>query len=121
MPTTITSGASTITPTQVLEYEANRESQSIIHPILGSTNADVTLRVASLRSGRLQIGFQGSSSEANSKTATDLLSGAATFNLVSTDRTSIPMKFVVQGQIRRELEDQSRDAWVVSFDFREIL
>ena len=119
MPTTITSGASTITPTAVLGYQAVRESRTIVHPVLGSANPDVSLRPATLRSGELSLGFQGSASEANSKTAADLLSTAATFNLVSSERTSIPMPFVVQGQVRRELESESRDAWLVTFSFQE--
>ena len=120
MPTTITSGGSTITPSQVLGYKADREAQSIIHPILGSPNPDVTLRPASLRSGRLELGFEGATSETASKTAADLLSTAVTFNLVSSDRTSIPMPFVVTGSVTRELEEESRAAWMVSFAFQEI-
>lgn len=119
MPTTITTGASTITPTLVLGYSADREAQTIVHEILGSASPDVTLRPGKLRSGRLELGFQGATSQANSKTAADLLSGAATFNLVSTDLTTIPMPFVVQGTVTRELEDASRNAWIVSFDFQE--
>lgn len=119
MPTTITSGASTITPTVVLGYSADREAQTIVHPILGVAAPDVTLRPATLRSGNLELGFQGASAQANSKAAADLLSAAATFNLVSTDLTTIPMAFVVQGSVTRELEGESRDAWLVSFDFQE--
>lgn len=119
MATTITSGASTITPTQVLGYKAAREAQTIVHNILGVSAPDVTLRPASLRSGRLELGFQGASAQANSKTAADLLASAATFNLVSTDLTTIPMPFVVQGTVERELEDGSRAAWIVSFDYQE--
>lgn len=120
MPTTITSGGSTITPTQVLGYKADRESKTNIHPILGSSNPDATLRPALLRTGRLELGFQGATSESASKTAADLLSTAVTFNLVSSDRTSIPMTFVVKGSVSRELEGESRDAWMLSFDFQEV-
>lgn len=119
MVDTITSGASTITPTIILDYSSDREAQSIVHPILGSSNPDITLRPASLRTGRLALGFQGSSSETDSKTAVDLLSTAATFNLVSPDRSTIPMLFVVQGRVSRDLEDVSRDAWLVTFDYQE--
>jgi len=119
MATTITSGASTLSPTVVDGYEANREAQTIVHVIPGSATPDVILRPALLRSGTLTCMWHGASSEANSKTAADLLATAATFALVSTDRTSIPMPFVVTGTVTRRLEDQSRDAWIVSFGFQE--
>lgn len=119
MADTITSGASTITPTIVTDYSSEREAQSLVHVILGSPNPDITLRPATLRKGRLELGFHGASSEADSKTALDLLATSVTFNLVSSDRTSIPMLFVVQGRVSRVLEDVSRGAWLVSFEYQE--
>lgn len=121
MATTITQGASTITPTVVLGWQGNREAQTIIHYVLGDAVPDATLRPASRHSGRLSLGFQGASSETNSKTAETLLSGAVgSFTLVSTERSSLNMVFVVTGTITRELEDATRDAWIVSFDFQEV-
>lgn len=122
MTTTITTGATVITPTIVLGYEESREAQSIVHPILGSTTPDVTLRPAVLRTGRLSCGFSGATSETLSKSAADTLAGASTFALADTDRATVAMTFVVpQGsQVTRTLEDETRNAWVVSFDFQEV-
>lgn len=120
MPTTITSGASTITPTQVLGYSSSRPVMNIIHPVLGAASPDVTLRLAGLRKGTLELGFQGTTSEATSLAAENLLKSAVTFTLTSTDRTSIQMNFVLDGTLERELEGESRNAWIVTFGWQEV-
>lgn len=121
MTSTITTGAGTITPTLLLGYQAARQAQTIVHPILGRADPDVTLRPATLRTGTLGMGFSGVGSAAASKAAEDLLATAALFTLSDTDLPSIGMKFAVTGNITRELEDETRSAWLVSVDYTEVL
>ncbi len=51
MATTITAGASVITPLLVEGFEAARSGGAIVHTILGRANPDVTLRPAGTRTG----------------------------------------------------------------------
>ena len=121
MADTITQGGTTITPTAVLGYSADRQSATLVKPIPGSSTPDVTLRPAMKRSGTMSVGFQGASSETNSNNLFNLLTnGTASYTFASTDRTSLNMTFVTVGVVRRELEDASRDAWIVSFDWQEV-
>jgi hypothetical protein len=120
MSTLITTGAETITPTQILGYADASEGGNIIHPILGRAEPDVTLRPGGLRSGTLTLGFQGATSESDSAVARALLNSGVVFNIVSTDRGTIEMAFVRSGQVGRELEDNTRDAWTVTVDFHEV-
>ena len=120
MSTTITHGDDTITPTLVLGYAADREGQNRVHPIVGSERADVTFRPAKLRRGTLRLGFAGASSETDSLEAESLHALGGLFMLLSTDRASVEMSYVVDGRITRELEDVTRKNWVVSVEFQEV-
>lgn len=121
MATIITHEADTITPTQVLGYRSEREAGNIIHPILGRSNPDVTLRAAALRTGELEIGFQGATAEADSLAAESIHATGGIFTVLSTERASVEMTYVVSGRVRRELDDESRDAWVVAVGFQEVV
>lgn len=118
----ITSGAAVIAPTIILGYESSRETRTVVHPILGRPAPDATLRPAGLRTGRLELGFTAATAEADSAAAETILSAAATFTLVSADRTTAQMAFVLPegGRLSRALDDSTRNAWVVSFDWTEI-
>lgn len=118
--TIITHGADTITPTQVLGYQSEREGRNIVHPILGRPSPDVTLRPAGLRTGTLSMGFAGPTAEGDSRFAENLHSNGGVFTLMSAERLTVPMSYVVAGRIGRELEDESRDAWIVNVDFQEV-
>ena len=117
MATTITHGASTITPILVLGYGADRAANNIVHAIPGRSNPDVTLRPANLRTGTLELGF---TSELESKDAADLHATGGVFTLSDTDRASVGMSYVASGRISRALEDTTRGAWVISVDFQEV-
>lgn len=118
---TISTGAAIITPSIVLGYQSAREPRTIIHDILGRESPDVTLRPASLRAGTLSLGFEGDGAEASSRTAEALLSAASTFTFSEDGVASVAMTFVVSGSsISRELENETRAAWIVSFGYQEI-
>jgi hypothetical protein len=116
MATIITVGDHTMTPTQVLGYASSRQSRNIVHDILGRESPDITLRPASLRTGTLEMGF---TSEADAKDAEDRHAVGGVFAIISTERASVEMSYVTAGAIGRELEDSTRDAWVVRVDYQE--
>lgn len=120
MATVITSGALTIAPQIFLNVTSDQSSGNIVHPILGRSNPDVTLRPATLRTGVIEMGFSGPNSETDSALARTILAGGGVFALSSTDRASVSMSFVTSGRINRELEDTSRNAWVVRVDYQEV-
>lgn len=120
MATIITTGAAAITPTIVLGFDTDCESQNNVHPIIGRPIPDVTLRPATSRTGRITLGFHGPTSETDSADAETLLRTPAVFTVVSDDRATLAMSFVVYGRIERRLDDESRDAWTVAVEFREV-
>ena len=118
----ITAGAVTITPSLILGYESTREPRTIVHAIMGLESPDTTLRPAGLRKGRMELGFTGATAEADSRAAETTLATPAVFSLVSSDRLTVQMSFVLPegGSLTRALEDQTRAAWVVAFDWQEV-
>lgn len=119
----ITAGEATIEPTLIIGYTAARTSANLVHDILGKPSPDVTLRPAQLRTGTLTLGFDSPTSETDSKTAADLLATyEGVFSLLSADRTTVDMTFVVSegGRIARDLEDETRAAWIVTADYQEV-
>lgn len=120
MADVITSGAAIITPTLILGFESKREAATLVHSIIGRAAPDVTLRPAALRNGVSELGFNASTSEADSAAAEAILAGGTVCALISSDRSTVEMSFVVQGEITRTLEDATRSAWVVSFGWQEV-
>lgn len=116
MTTTITAGATTITPDLVDGYSVTRSSQSILHPIIGAAEPDVTFRPMGLRRGTLRCIF---ALEADAWTAYNAIAGANTSTLVSDER-DIDMVFMVDGELSIELDDETRDMFIVSIDFQEL-
>lgn len=114
---TITIGATVITPTVVDGYESSRQSGNIVHQILGTSSPDVTFRPAQLRRGSLRLVF---ASEAAAKAAEDAHATAGTCELSDGDVETVDMVYVVDGEIRRTLDDATRHVWVVTVDFQEV-
>jgi len=117
MSTYITAGAVTITPRLVLGYESTREAGNVLHPILGRAAPAVTYRPAQLRTGRMELLFVD---EATAVAAEDALAVAESCTLASDVRASIIMTFVLSGTLTRTLDDATRDAWTVAFDWTEV-
>lgn len=119
----ITGGASVITPTVVLEFSSARAATTVVHEIINRANPDATLRVAGSRTGRIKLGFIGATAEADSAVAEASLAGAALFTYVTDpERPTLALTFVIPagGQITRALDEVTRAAWTVEFDFREV-
>src|SRR5688500_7572097 len=119
MSTVITYTGGSITPDMVLGYQSQRQAGNIIHPILGRENPDITFRPAMLRTGRLELGFYGATSEADSLAAEAAHGLGAVFTLASTDVGSIEMSYVVAGSVTRTIEVPGT-AWTVHVDYQEV-
>lgn len=120
MATAIVSGSFVIEPQVVLNISTDQTSGVIVHPILGRANPDVTIRPAGLRTGTIEMGFAGPYSEAESEATRAAHATGAVFALTSDDRETYEMFYVPSGRISRELEDASRDAWIVRVDYQEV-
>lgn len=107
-----------ITPTIVNGYRSEREARSIVHPILGRTTPDVTLRPASLRTGNLELLFRD---EADAVAASAHLAAGRLWQLESDER-DVNMTFVTpEGErIGLELDDETRDGWRLTVPFQEV-
>ena len=100
MGSTITQGATTITPTLVL----------------GSGSPSVTFGSTGLRTGTLQI-LCASKAQAAAVEALHALAGVFVF--ADTDVAILNMHYVPSGDISMELNDE-RESWTVSIDFQEV-
>jgi hypothetical protein len=115
--TTIAHSTGVITPTIVDGYRAARTPRTILHPILGRADDDVTFRPASLRKGTLSLVF---ATEAAANSAAAALAIPQVLTLADPDIT-IGMTFVVSDEDTEiELDDETRDAWILTVPFREI-
>lgn len=114
---TITSGATTITPQLVTGYQSSRASGTIIHEIPGATTPSATLAVAASRTGTLTCLFLTGTAAAALE---NLLKTAAVFAFADTDIPTANMNFVVVGTVDRVLEDTTRRLWTVAFGYREV-
>jgi len=117
MTTTITSGATTITPTLVLGYDAETKSGNTIHELLGSAEPAVTFGTESLRIGSLEMFFL---TRAAAWAAQAFLKSLVVFTLASTDESVIGMKFVREGEMKIGIDRETFTKWVVTFSYREV-
>jgi len=116
--TTISDGTDTLTATIMDGYSAIRAGRNVVRRVLNSNVPAISLRPAALRRGRHRLVFE---SESVAEDAAAMLASAAELTLADTDRPNVGMTFVVPegGDIRVELDDETRDAWIVEFDFQE--
>lgn len=116
--TTITLGATVITPQLVDGYTSERTTGNIIHPAADNpAEVDVTFRPASLRTGTLRMLFL---TLGDALTAEVLHAGVGVFALADTDLPGLNMAYVPNGDIVTELDDETRQLWTVSVDFQEV-
>lgn len=116
MATTISNGTDTLTATVMDGYEATREARNVVHEILGSNVPAVSLRAARTRSGTFRFMFVDA---AVAQAALNMLGSASKITLADTDRPGVGMIFVAAGSVSIELEDSTRNLWVIECDYRE--
>lgn len=117
MSTIITSGATVLTPELILLFEDESEAGTLVHPKLGTSNPDVTLRRAAAPTGKLRLLFL-TAEEAQS--ARDAHMAAAVFTIVTDEVTWLPSSYVPNGSIRRVQQNDDRDRWVLEVDYQEV-
>lgn len=108
--------ADTTAPDALRGYKATRESQNVIHDIIGGGIA-VTLVRPRPRSGDLVFVYE---LEADAAAALALLSRETTFSLTNTDRASVAMDFVTKGVLSIDLDEGTLAFWAVTFGYQEI-
>lgn len=104
-----------VSPTLVLGYETSRESQNIVHPIIGG-GIGVSLRRADPRAGTLELFF---TDETPAFEAVQVHTRETSFTLSDSDRPVINMTYVVSGSVSIRLTDD-RKRWEVSISYQEV-
>lgn len=118
MATTLTNGTDTVTPVLVTGYESARETQTVVHRVIGRADPDISLRPAALRTGTLELLFD---SETDAEAAELAHAQAAIWTLTDFDRSTVGMSYVVaDGSVTRTLDDETRTYWTVAVPFVEV-
>lgn len=116
MTTTITVVLDDFTPTVIDGYSARRRGRNVLHPILGTSEVAVTLGESGMRAGTLSCVFPVESEAAG---LVEALSAGVSASIASSERPSIDMDFVIDGDVTIAL-DETRSVWIVAFDWQEI-
>lgn len=103
-------------PVLVLGWETKRQSQNIIHDLIGG-GIGVTLIRPRPRSGTLELLY---TSEDDAAEALEFHGRETTFSLSDTDRSSVAMTYVVNGECGLALDRDTRDVWVVAVGYQEV-
>lgn len=116
---TLTKGTTVHTPDLLLLYQTEQRGRNINDILLDGT-VSVQIRPAGPRSGRLQALFIAGEAAATALAA-DIASGAL-IALADEDRSSIEMNFILPGDgtVRVELDDNTREDFIVTWDFQEV-
>lgn len=120
MSTTITAASgtpATTSPTLVLGYDTERVGQNIVHRLIGGEIA-VVMYPATPRSGTLRLFYPDRTAAFASL---NLHARATTFTITDTAMSQVAMTYVVDGAVTATLDEETRDAWVVSVAYQEII
>lgn len=111
--------AGSTVPALVLGYETTRESRNQVHDLIDGGIA-VVLIPPRPRSGELQLLYPD---EADAWGALDFFAHATTYTLTDSSRPGVGMAFVIADSngVRLELDDDTRDVWVVTVPYQEVL
>ncbi|WP_341935512.1 hypothetical protein MRBLWO14_001164 [Microbacterium sp. LWO14-1.2] len=118
MATTITHGGGAIVPALVDGFEAESETRTRVHRIIGRPDPDITLRPLDLRSGVLTLLFATGAAAASAESA---LRVPQVLTLSDPEVPQVAMSFVVaEGRMRTRLDPDSRSAWLLEVPFCEV-
>lgn len=106
-----------ITPDLVFAFEDASESASLLHPIIGSSEADVTLRPARRPTGQLKLFFLTHDA---ATAAREFHRAAATYGITSDSMPWLPARYVPQGPIGRVQEEANRTRWTITVAYQEL-
>lgn len=114
MATTITDGTTTVTPLLVTGWETEAETRNVLHAVLSKSTPDVTLRGGYTRTGTLEMLF---TDEADALTAALMHKAAAVFTIASTEITDANYSYVVSGNVKTALDEDTRAQWLVTVEY----
>ena len=114
---TISDGVTTITPLLVTAWDTLRDSQNVLHVILGKPEVDVTYRPAGLRAGTLEVLCESLEAALQLE---GVVAAAKKLQLADPDHPAINMTFVASGKIAVQLDDETRLQATVSIDFQQV-
>ena len=117
MTTTLTDGAATVTPVQVLGFESARQTGNILHPVIGRADVDVTFKAAGLRTGTLKFLFL---TLTDALAAESLHAGTGIITLEDTELPALNMRYVPSGSITVALDEDTRQLWTVEVEYQEV-
>lgn len=117
MATTITYGATTLTPTLVVGYESTQETANVIHEILGSLTPSVTVRGMKARTGTLITLW---TTPEDAEACRLLHENLGVFALASTELPQANMDYIVAGAVTIVLDEETQRVWTVSIDYQDV-
>lgn len=103
-------------PLVVNGWQESANGRNIINPVIGG-GVDVTLQPASLRQGAFELVYE---LEDDAEAAFAMHQRPSTFTISDSDRASTAMTYIVDGQISRSLDDESREYWIVRVEYQEV-
>ncbi|WIB68804.1 hypothetical protein DEI93_07180 [Curtobacterium sp. MCBD17_035] len=106
-----------VQPLLMLGYADTRNTNTVVHTVLGAAEPDVMWRPPSLRTGTFQFLFDNSD---DAQTALTIVQNGAPALMDDTDRPELAMSFVASGSVSLELDDQTQTLWVLSVGFQEV-
>lgn len=110
-------GAGTTSPLTILSpWETSWRGRNVIHDLIGGGIA-VSLVAPRPRAGEMVLLYDD---ETAAFAAAQLHRQETTFTLTETDPASVSMSYVVDGEIRVALDEQSVIAWLVTIGYQEI-
>jgi hypothetical protein len=115
--TTISDGATTITPILVTGWESTRTAENVLHNIVGRSDHDVTYRPAGMRAGTLECLCESLEAALQLEA---LAAQPKRLTLTDPDHPSIGMTFVPTADIRVTLDDETRKQATVAIDYQQV-
>lgn len=116
MPTTITDGTTTVTPSLVINYAYTREARTLVHTVLDRSDPDVTLRPVGLRTGTLNLFC---TTRALATDVEQLHRQIGVLTLASDEEPTANMSYVTTGRVSTSWDD-AFDRWTVAVDYAEV-
>lgn len=118
MASTISRGFVVLTPAGVLGWSLTRPSRSVLHPILGTDETEVTTRPPGLRAGRVRTMWDTYAEAEDASTKLSVVGGA--WSLVVPEQPGLTMVMQVTGDQTIEALDDAATTWALDFGVQEV-
>lgn len=117
MMTTISDGATTVTPRLVVGFSSHRTGRNVIRDLVGTEEPAVDLRTAQKRSGSLVLLFE---TLETALAAEVMHAGPSKLTLTEEDWPNGGMTYVTAGDVDLELDDDTQAVWILTVEYREV-